>query len=76
LAILAEYVNTRHNIGFKILDYFAKKRLFFPDSKISALAEYKFKGRTFFLEAQHLYEFKWKSGAILDGKENIRSKTY
>ena len=21
-----EYVNTRHNIGFKVLDYFAKKR--------------------------------------------------
>lgn len=21
----AEYVNTRHNIGFKVLDYFAKK---------------------------------------------------
>ena len=24
----AEYVNTRHNIGFKILDYFAKKKVF------------------------------------------------
>jgi peptidyl-tRNA hydrolase len=24
----AEYVNTRHNIGFKILDYFAKRTTF------------------------------------------------
>jgi PTH1 family peptidyl-tRNA hydrolase len=39
----AEYVNTRHNIGFKILDYFAKKETIF---KLGA-PEYKFKGRTF-----------------------------
>jgi PTH1 family peptidyl-tRNA hydrolase len=43
----AEYVNTRH-IGFKILDYFAKKeQLSFQTVKLGALAEYKFKGRTF-----------------------------
>jgi PTH1 family peptidyl-tRNA hydrolase len=42
----AEYVNT-YNIGFKILDYFAKKELSFQTVKLGALAEYKFKGRTF-----------------------------
>jgi PTH1 family peptidyl-tRNA hydrolase len=40
----AEYVNTRHNIGFKILDYFAKKKTI--SNKLGA-PEYKFKGRTF-----------------------------
>lgn len=46
----AEYVNTRHNIGFKILDFFANKEsISFATAKLGALAEYKFKGRTFFL---------------------------
>jgi PTH1 family peptidyl-tRNA hydrolase len=46
----AEYANTRHNIGFKILDYFAKKEsLSFETVKLGALAEYKAKGKTFLL---------------------------
>jgi PTH1 family peptidyl-tRNA hydrolase len=44
----AEYVNTRHNIGFKILDHFAKEQLSFQTVKLGALAEYKFKGSFFF----------------------------
>lgn len=43
----AEYVNTRHNIGFKILDYFVKKEnLSFETVKLGERAEYKIKGRT------------------------------
>ena len=46
----AEYANTRHNIGFKILDYFAKKEaITFETVKLGALAEFKFKGKTFML---------------------------
>lgn len=46
----AEYVNTRHNIGFKILDFMAKKEaLSFETVKLGSLAEYKFKGRTYLL---------------------------
>ena len=46
----AEYVNTRHNIGFKVVDFLAKKEsLNFETVKLGALAEYKFKGRTFLL---------------------------
>ena len=46
----AEYVNTRHNIGFKIIDHFAKKEsISFETVKFGMLAEYKFKGRTFLL---------------------------
>ena len=40
----AEYVNTRHNIGFKVLDYLAKKEnIDFQTVKLGSLAEYKFK---------------------------------
>ena len=52
----AEYVNTRHNIGFKVLDFMAKKEdLSFETVKLGALAEYKFKGRTFFLLKPNTY---------------------
>jgi peptidyl-tRNA hydrolase len=64
----AEYVNTRHNIGFKILDYFAKEQLSFQTVKLGALAEYKFKGRTFPFKAEYLHELIWESGTILDGQ--------
>ena len=43
-----KYHNTRHNIGFKILDEFAKKEeLSFEVQKLGHIAKYKFKGRTF-----------------------------
>lgn len=52
----AEYVNTRHNIGFKVLDYLAKKEnLDFQTVKLGSLAEYKFKGRSFFLLKPNTY---------------------
>ena len=52
----AEYVNTRHNIGFKIVDFLAKKEgVSFETVKLGALAEYKFKGRTFLLLKPNTY---------------------
>ncbi|MGM8361048.1 aminoacyl-tRNA hydrolase [Flavobacterium sp. ARAG 55.4] len=52
----AEYVNTRHNIGFKVLDFLAKKEsLDFQTVKLGSLAEYKFKGRTFLLLKPNTY---------------------
>ena len=51
-----EYVNTRHNIGFKVVDFLAKKEsLHFETVKLGALAEYKFKGRTFLLLKPNTY---------------------
>ncbi|MFL0353085.1 aminoacyl-tRNA hydrolase [Xanthomarina sp. GH4-25] len=45
-----KYTNTRHNIGFKILDYLAyKEDLIFETQKLGDLTTYKFKGRTFIL---------------------------
>lgn len=52
----AEYVNTRHNIGFKILDFLAKNEgVNFETVKLGTLAEYKFKGRTFLLLKPNTY---------------------
>jgi len=46
----SEYENTRHNIGFKVLDHLAKKEeLSFEPNKLGAVTYYKFKGRTFVL---------------------------
>ncbi|MFK7749804.1 MAG: aminoacyl-tRNA hydrolase, partial [Kordia sp.] len=46
----SEYANTRHNIGFKVLDFFAKKEeLTFKTDKLGDVTSYKFKGRTFIL---------------------------
>lgn len=43
-----KYENTRHNIGFKVLDYFSKQEdLSFETQKLGDVATYKFKGRTF-----------------------------
>jgi len=45
-----QYQNTRHNIGFQILDFLAKKKsLSFEMRKLGAVATYKFKGRRFIL---------------------------
>lgn len=45
-----KYENTRHNIGFKILDFLAEKEdISFTPDKLGDVARYKFKGRTFVL---------------------------
>lgn len=45
-----EYHNTRHNIGFTILDAFANaSNVFFTDNRYGATAEVKLKGRTLHL---------------------------
>ena len=45
-----EYENTRHNIGFTILDTIAKENnLKFTIDRLASVAEYKFKGKTLVL---------------------------
>ena len=45
-----KYENTRHNIGFRILDALAEKEsLTFESSKLGDVTTYKLKGRTFLL---------------------------
>lgn len=46
----AEYDNTRHNIGFDVVDALAKEfGVSFKDDSLGNLAEFKHKGRTFVL---------------------------
>ena len=46
----AEYKNTRHNIGFQILDALTgASNISFNDKRYGFVAEYKFKSRTFIL---------------------------
>jgi len=52
----AEYVNTRHNIGFKVLDFIANKEgARFDNLKLGAVAELKMKGKTFILLKPNTY---------------------
>lgn len=72
----AEYVNTRHNIGFKILDHFAKKEnISFQASKLGDLVEYKIKGRTLLLLKPNTYmNLSGKAVKYWMEKENIEKE--
>jgi PTH1 family peptidyl-tRNA hydrolase len=69
----AEYVNTRHNIGFKVVDFLARKEgISFETVKLGSLAEYKFKGKTFFLLKPNTYmNLSGKAVKYWMDKENI-----
>ncbi|WP_426090445.1 aminoacyl-tRNA hydrolase [Flavobacterium sp. DSR3-2] len=69
----AEYVNTRHNIGFKIVDFLARKEgVNFETVKLGALAEFRFKGRTFLLLKPNTYmNLSGKAVQHWMDKENI-----
>ena len=69
----AEYVNTRHNIGFKIVDFLAKKvEVSFETVKLGSLAEYRFKGKTFLLLKPNTYmNLSGKALKYWMDKENI-----
>jgi len=69
----AEYVNTRHNIGFKVLDQLAKKEsLSFETAKLGAVAEYRIKGRTLILLKPNTYmNLSGKAVHYWMEKENI-----
>ena len=69
----AEYVNTRHNIGFKIVDHLAKKEnLTFETVKLGAVAKYSLKGKQFILLKPNTYmNLSGKAVAYWMEKENI-----
>mgnify|MGYP006178020097 FL=1 len=72
----AEYVNTRHNIGFKILDHFAKKEsISFQTAKLGDVAEFKIKGRTLVLLKPNTYmNLSGKAVKYWMEKENIEKE--
>jgi PTH1 family peptidyl-tRNA hydrolase len=69
----AEYVNTRHNIGFKVLDYFAnQENISFQTQKLGDVAEFKIKGRTVLLLKPNTYmNLSGKALKYWLDKENI-----
>lgn len=69
----AEYVNTRHNIGFKVLDFVAQQQgLSFETAKLGAIAEYSVKGRKLILLKPNTYmNLSGKAVHYWMEKENI-----
>lgn len=68
-----KYANTRHNIGFRILDTLAKEEdLSFQTQKLGDLSVYKFKGRSFLLLKPSTYmNLSGKAIKYWMTKENI-----
>jgi PTH1 family peptidyl-tRNA hydrolase len=68
-----KYKNTRHNIGFTILDELAKnKELTFENNKLGAISKFRFKGRTFILLKPSTYmNLSGKAVKYWLNKENI-----
>ena len=68
-----KYAHTRHNIGFKILDYFAEKEsIIFETQKLGDVAQFKLKGRTFiFLKPNTYMNLSGKAVVYWLNKENI-----
>ncbi len=68
-----KYHNTRHNIGFYILDHFSKKQdLVFETKKLGDITTYKFKGRTFiFLKPSTFMNLSGKAVLYWLNKEKI-----
>ena len=68
-----KYTNTRHNIGFKILDEVAEENnVTFETEKLGDIASFRFKGRTFILLKPSTYmNLSGKAVKYWMDKENI-----
>ena len=69
----SEYVSTRHNIGFKVLDYFANQEsISFQTQKLGDVTEFKIKGRTaILLKPNTFMNLSGKAVKYWMEKENI-----
>ncbi len=69
-----QYFETRHNIGFMVLNYFAEKNdLSFDEVKYGSICKYKSKGRLFiFLKPNTYMNLSGKAVRYWLFKENIR----
>lgn len=72
----SEYANTRHNIGFKILDNYAhKEKLSFQTAKLGDIAEHSIKGRKLiFLKPNTYMNLSGKAVKYWMEKENIEKE--
>ena len=69
----SEYINTRHNIGFKVVEKLAERQsVTFNTQKLGDIAEFKHKGRTFLLLKPSTYmNLSGKAVRYWLEKENI-----
>ena len=52
----AEYANTRHNVGFMVLDAFAKtSNIVFESKRYGSIAKYRYKGKEFIFLKPSIY---------------------
>ncbi|MCC5920936.1 MAG: aminoacyl-tRNA hydrolase [Cyclobacteriaceae bacterium] len=52
----AKYVDTRHNIGFMVVDHLAQsQKVQFSEDKLGSIANFKYKGRLFYLLKPNTY---------------------
>jgi peptidyl-tRNA hydrolase, PTH1 family len=72
----SEYANTRHNIGFKVLDYIANQEgISFQTVKLGEVAELKIKGKTLLLLKPNTYmNLSGKAVKYWLEKENIEKE--
>ena len=72
----SEYANTRHNIGFKVLNYIANQEgISFQTVKLGEVAELKIKGRTLLLLKPNTYmNLSGKAVKYWLEKENIEKE--
>ncbi len=72
----SEYINTRHNIGFKVLDFFAQnENINFETLKLGAVAQHKIKGKQVFLLKPNTYmNLSGKAVQYWMEKENIKKE--
>jgi PTH1 family peptidyl-tRNA hydrolase len=70
----AEYSNTRHNIGFRVLDFLAtNESLSFDTVKFGAMAQFRYKGKVFYLLKPNTYmNLSGKAVKYWIEKENIQ----
>ena len=68
-----KYEHTRHNIGFKIVDYFcSKEKINFVNEKLAFKAEYNLKGRKFiFIKPNTYMNLSGKAVKYWLQKENV-----
>lgn len=71
----AEYADTRHNIGFKVLDCLAEQsNIAFTTGRYGATAELRYKGRTLVLLKPSTYmNLSGKAVPLLDGSREDRA---
>jgi peptidyl-tRNA hydrolase, PTH1 family len=72
----SEYTNTRHNIGFKVLDFFAQnENINFETLKLGAVAQHKIKGKQVILLKPNTYmNLSGKAVLFWMEKENIKKE--